>query len=688
MTGALAGTWRVDFAPLIPWEGLIALAVMLTILFILALIVYRRGAILRALCGALILLALANPSLLEEKREAVKDVAVLVIDDSESQRFGERRTRTDDAAQKLEAAFATLPDIELRTIHAPEPGMAARQTDLFAAVTRAYGDTPPARRAGVIMITDGQVHDVPTLTPDTGPMHALLSGDRDERDRQLVVTQAPSYGIVGQSVNVRFKIVDHGIRGAGPADIILRRDTGETETLRVTPGEEQEIALPLAHGGKNIFELESAPVDGELTPVNNRAAIVINGIRDRLRVLLVSGRPHAGGRTWRNLLTSDPAVDLVHFTILRDPEKLDMTPQKELSLIPFPFHELFEVKLNEFDLIIFDRYSLNKILPPYYFDNIARYIERGGALLEASGPEYAGTESLFETALGPILPGRPTGMVIERAYKPAVTDLGRRHPVTENLSGAGGNWGAWLRQVDLRPARDSDVVMTGSNGAPLLMLDRVGDGRIAQLASDQIWLWSRGYDGGGPQAELLRRLAHWLMKEPELEEEMMEMTADGSTLLVRRRSLSDDHDKVMLTHPDGRQEEITLSKSDDSPFLQARIEHAAAGVYAAQDGDLKTLAVVGDMNAPEFRDVLTTADKIMPVIRGTDGAVSWVADGVPALRHLPAERKMEGRGWIGLRKNNDYVVTGVNALPLLPAALMLLLLAGAALAAWLRESRS
>lgn len=681
------GHFRVDFAPMLPWEAVYGFAIIIALIFILSVFIYRRGVVLRFLAASLLLLALMNPSLLEEKREAVDDVAVLVIDQSASQQFGARSKRTTEAAEAFETSLKAMEGIDLRVVRAPESA-SARQTDLFDAATRAYGDTPAARRAGIILLTDGQVHDVPAHTDDLGPVHALLSGEREEQDRQIVVTQAPSYGIVGQPITVRFRVDDHGNLGTQQANIILRRQSGDAEMIPVTIGEEQQVTLPLDHGGKNIFELESAPVAGELTAANNKAAIVVNGIRDRLRVLLVSGRPHAGGRTWRNLLTSDPAVDLVHFTILRDPEKLDMTPQRELSLIPFPFHELFEVKLNEFDLIIFDRYSLNKILPPYYFENIAKYVDKGGALLEASGPEYAGTESLFETALGPILPGRPTGMVIERGYKPTVTELGQRHPVTENLAAAHGNWGGWLRQVDLRPAGKSDIVMAGANGAPLLMLGHVGEGRVAQLASDQIWLWSRGYQGGGPQAELLRRLAHWLMKEPELEEEMLEMTSDDDALLIRRRSLKDEDKTVTLIHPDGKREDVTLSRTADSPFAQARIEGAAPGVYAAADGDLKTLAVIGDLNAPEFRDVLTTPDKLNPVATQTGGAVKWLDDGLPEIRHLAGTRKMEGRGWIGLRQNNDYTVTGVNALPLMPAWLMLILLAGAALIAWWRESRA
>jgi hypothetical protein len=682
------GSWRVDLAPLIPVEAIAVLSGVSLLILVLSLFVYRRGTVWRTLCALLMIGALLNPSLIEEKREAVKDVAVMVIDQSPSQKFGNRREKTAAMQKALEETLKEQPDLDVRVVQAPEQSGANRQTDLFDAIRRAYADTPPSRRAGVIMLTDGQVHDVPSQTIDTGPIHVLLSGEKNEQDRQMIIVQAPTYGIVGQSVTVSFRVEDSGNFGSAYANVILRRDQGESEILSVPVGQDYEVSLPIDHGGKNIFEFESAPVPGELTEINNKAAIVINGVRDRLRVLLVSGQPHAGGRTWRNLLTSDPAVDLVHFTILRDPEKLDMTPQNELSLIPFPFHELFEVKLNEFDLIIFDRYSLNKILPPYYFENIARYIENGGALLEASGPEYASGTSLFETALGPILPGRPTGTVIERPYHPALTDLGRRHPVTEGLSTSEETWGNLLRQVDLRPAAQSDTLMTGSGGSPLLMLGHVGKGRIAQLASDQIWLWSRGYDGGGPQAELLRRLAHWLMKEPELEEEMLELVSDGNALLIRRRSLHDDGSVVTLTHPDGKREDITLSKTENSPFLQARVDVETPGVYGASDGDLKTLAVIGDLSAPEYKTILSSAEPTKSAVEQSGGSVRWMNDGAPEVRQVPEGRKFAGRGWIGLQKNNDYTVTGVNALPLMPLWLMLALLAGSTFWCWWRESRA
>ncbi len=130
-------------------------------------------------------------------------------------------------------------------------------------------------------------------------------------------------------------------------------------------------------------------------------------MRDKLRVLLVSGEPHAGERTWRNLLKSDASVDLVHFTILRPPEKQDGTPINELSLIAFPTRELFQQKIGEFQLIIFDRYARQGVLPIIYFDNITRYVRDGGAVLVAAGPDYASQTSLWRTPLDAILPAEP-----------------------------------------------------------------------------------------------------------------------------------------------------------------------------------------------------------------------------------------------------------------------------------------
>ena len=299
------------------------------------------------------------------------------------------------------------------------------------------------------------------------------------------------------------------------------------------------------------MELSAAPGPSELTLQNNRAVVSVSGVRDRLRVLLVSGQPHAGERVWRNLLKADPSVDLVHFTILRPPEKQDGTPINELSLIAFPARDLFNDKLSSFDLVIFDRYGEQGILPMIYFENIAQYVENGGALLVSSGPEFAGPTSIYRTPLASVLPAQPTGEIITQAFKPQVTQLGLAHPVTRDLAGSNGDnvaatWGRWFRLIGAMPV-SGQTVMSGPGNKPLLVLDQVKKGRVAEILSDQTWLWARGFEGGGPQAELLRRLAHWLMKEPELEAESLSAAVADGEIVVTRRTMAKtraagDHD--------------------------------------------------------------------------------------------------------------------------------------------------
>ena len=342
-----------------------------------------------------------------------------------------------------------------------------------------------------------------------------------------------------QEITLRVDDLPKGVSNE-PVDVTLRQDGEVKQRLSMQPGVARTVPFQLTRAGQTVLEVEAEAAPGEVTTQNNRQVFFVNGVRDRLRVLLVSGQPYPGLRVWRNLLKADPAVDLVHFTILRPPEKQDGTPIRELALIAFPSRELFEVKLNEFDLVIFDRYSRRGLLPLAYLDNVARYVEDGGALLEVAGPEFAQPLSLYRTPLARVLPARPSGVVYERGFTPQVTELGRRHPVTSGLleaaqpdsaDGASDKkttppWGRWFRQVDVE-VTGSQVLMSGASDRPLLVLDRVGKGRVAQLLSDHAWLWARGFEHGGPQGLLLRRLVHWLMQEPELEEEALSAEPSG-----------------------------------------------------------------------------------------------------------------------------------------------------------------
>ncbi len=689
-------THDILYAPLVPMPILIVLAVLMAIAVAVAVWRGLAGWWLRGLAAVAVLAALANPSLQSEDRDALADIVVAVVDRSASQRIADRPAQTDAALAALEAEIAQLPDTELRVVEladAPDNGGSLG----MAALSAALADVPRSRLAGVVFLSDGQLHDVAAAPDLPAPLHLLLSGEPDDWDRRLVVTNAPAYAILGEPVTLTLRLEDQGAVPDGLGDRAALRysvDGAEPREITVPVGRDLEVPVTLPHGGMNVIQFTVDAAPGELTDRNNSAVVRINGVRDRLRVLLVSGEPHAGERTWRNLLKSDSSVDLVHFTILRPPDKQDGVPVTELSLIAFPTRELFLEKIDEFDLIIFDRYKRRGILPGIYFDNIRQYVENGGAVLVAAGPDYASAASLYRSPLAAVLPGEPTSQVLETGYRPVITDLGRKHPVTAGLDDGYGadtpdappQWGRWFRLVDVTPAPDTDVVMTGADDRPLLLLDRVGEGRVALLASDHAWLWNRGFEGGGPQLELLRRLAHWMMKEPELEEEALIAEADGDRLTITRRTLGDGVEGFTVTAPDGT--ETTVAPTEVAPGrFEAVLDGLGIGLYRVTDGDRTTVAALGPSAPREFEQTIASGDAMAEVIAATGGGVRAMSEGAVDVRQVREGRPAAGRGWIGVTPRGAYQTASVTVTPLLPGWIWLLLAAGLTVGAWVWEGR-
>ncbi len=689
-----------DVAPILPLWLLAGLAALCALALLPAALRRARGVWWRAAAFALILGALAQPRIVEQTRETRPDIALLLVDRSDSTRVAANHAASIEAARRnIEARLGRMRDVELRVVEIPEGGN--QGTRAFAALERALADIPAARLAGVMLLSDGQVHDVPPdgiWAPGEGvPLHLLMPGRQGETDRRIRLIEAPGFGIVGRSAELRLIIEDLGVaRPEGMAQLTLRRDGTAPITEAVPIGREHRITLPIERAGPSVIDLVAETRPGEVSDVNNRVVVTLNGVRDRLRVLLVSGEPHAGQRTWRRLLKADPGVDLVHFTILRPPEKDDLTPLNELALIAFPVRELFQVKLREFDLVVFDRFANRGILPPIYMRNIAEYVRAGGALLVSVGPEFVGPTSLAATPLGAVLPARPLNpqqAIIEQAYRPRISGAGARHPVTEGMPGgntgmAEPSWGRWYRTIRAEP-RAGTILMEGAAGAPLLMLDRVGQGRVALMLSDHIWLWSRGHDGGGPQQELLRRTAHWLMREPELEEEDLTARIEAGRLSITRRSLdASAPPEVTITAPDGSTRRMPLSPGTGGRAT-AEASAEAPGLWQVSDGRRQAFAAAMPANPPEFNDLRSEPSRLLGMVHATGGAARWVGEGagVPEIRPVSAGRDAQGSGWIGLRKREDHSVTGIAALPLLPPWLMLPLLLGAAILAWRREAR-
>jgi hypothetical protein len=684
----------VAFAPLVPdyvvWVAF-GVAVLISILL---LVVRSRGAVVRALAMAMMVLALANPSFTREDREPIPSVAAVIIDKSPSQDFADRNAQTDAARTTIVERLKRIPGLEVRVA---EAGAADGETDgtrLFSALSSTLADVPPDRIAGAIMITDGRVHDIPADAAALGfaaPLHALITGRSDEIDRRVVLTQTPRFGIVGQSQTVGFRVEDQGA-GGGAVQVTIRRDGEMLEQRMVSVRTDISVKVPIPHAGANIVEVVAAPLANELTLVNNRAVVSIDGVRDKLRVLLVSGEPHAGERTWRNLLKSDASVDLVHFTILRPPEKQDGTPINELSLIAFPTRELFQQKISEFQLIIFDRYARQGVLPMIYFDNIAKYVQDGGAVMIAAGPDYASPTSIWRTPLDVILPAEPSGDMTDQSFQARLTDSGKRHPVTRALEGSDTEpprWSHWFRLVNTKRTTGT-TVMQGPDNKPLLVLAREGEGRVALLLSDHIWLWARGYEGGGPHLDLLRNLSHWLMKQPDLDEEALRLIVQGRDVTVQRQTMADSVGEITLTAPSGQSRKLALTQ--EQPGLwRSHLSANELGLWRATDGKLTALANVGPANPREFQEVTSSTQPLAALTGATGGDSRRLATGstlnVPRVLPVRTASTFKGDDWIGLRMRDVSVVRGIGVLPIFAGLIGLLLLVGSLAATWAREGR-
>ena len=686
--------WSLAFEPLLSWTWLAVVLVPIALLALAGLFFRQRGAWLRFAALVALAAALVNPVLLDEEREPLKSVVALIVDRSQSQDIGDRQAETSAALAGLQQRLARFPQFDVRVVEAGRADAADERTEtrLFGALESAFRDVPPSRVAGAVMVTDGQVHDVPSGAQNfQAPLHALITGDEDEKDRRIRFENAPRFGLVGKPLQMSYRVLSANGE-QGQVDVRVSINGQPVSTERAVIGQPMLLDIVVPNAGRNIVELSIDEADGEITDTNNRAIAILDGIRENLRVLLVSGEPHAGERTWRNLLKSDASVDLVHFTILRPPEKQDGTPINELSLIAFPTRELFVEKIDDFDLIIFDRYQHRDVLPILYYDYIAEYVEKGGALLIAAGPEYAGEQSIAKTPLMSALPAMPSGLVIDQAFYPRLTDLGQRHPVTRGLEGSASeppHWSRWFRLIGIdRP--EGEVVMKGPDDRPLLLLDRKGEGRVGMLLSDQGWLWARGFEGGGPHVQLYRRIAHWLMKEPDLEEERLVAGGRGMTLDVIRQTMQDDPGPATVISPSGKTMTLPLSSSQPGVFSGSK-EVDEIGLYQVGNGDLSALAHVGPVNAPEFADTISTEEVLRPPAEATGGSVRRIASltgvSLPGIVPVRGSANAAGNDWIGLKTTDDSVLKSVSRVPLFGGFFGLGLLLLALGSMWYREGR-
>lgn len=680
----MTGAWRIGFDPALPDVALYGLGALAILSF--AVYLWRRGGapILRAAGIAFVFLGLMQPQWVRETREPADDVALIVVDQSESLGLAGRREAARAAGEAVAQTLSQQPGLDVRV---RETRGGPDGTMITSVIEDALSDVSRDRIGGVVVVTDGQAADPPAdprRLAQLGPAHVLIVGDPQRRDRRLELISAPTFGIVGEPMRITGRVIDNV--GNAPVRVAISIDGQPAAAINARANQPFSVDVRLPRRGRNMVVVEAAAGAEEITLANNRQAFAANGVRDRLRVLLITGEPHQGARVWRNLLKSDPAVDLVHFSILRPPDKLDFTPIHELALIPFPTQELFERRLDEFDLIIFDRAPRRGILEAYYFASIARRVEQGGALLITAGEAEAGLDGLYRTALAPILPSQPNGEVIRQAYRPAPSALGRRHPVVRGLP-APERWGRWTRQIAAQ-ASGGQAVLQGAGGRPLLVLDRAGAGRVAQFWSDQPWLWARGYDGGGPHGELLRRLAHWLMQEPELEEERLTLEPGPIGLEIERSTLAAAADPVEIIAPSGQRTMVRLGETAPGLF-RAEAPAAEQGLYEARSGGLRAFAAVGPLNPREAAALAADPDILRPFANATGGSVFMTGeDGrrLPQIRRVDRGANASGADWIGIERNGAYIVRAARASPLGPGWVWAVIGVALLMLGWRRES--
>tara|TARA_B100001989_G_C24549693_1_gene473420 strand:- start:2753 stop:4630 length:1878 start_codon:yes stop_codon:yes gene_type:complete len=562
------------------------------------------------------------------------------------------------------------------------------QTKIITNVQKAFQKLEKNRVAGVIIVTDGIIHDLDKIEEDfiDIPIHFFLLGNKNERDRSIITENIPEYAVVGKPIDFMFKIIDENFQEEVSASFIL--DGMQILTKTFITNINHQIKLPINHAGENLLEIKINNHPNEITFANNYKVFKINGIHEKLRVMLISGEPNMGLRNWRNILNSDPSIELLHFTILRPPSKRDLTPVKELALIPFPSQELFSADISKFSLIILDQYTLQGILPKKYLDNIVDYVIGGGAILNISGQEYLSDRSLLNSSLVNILPTRPEEFFIG-PFLPSLTELGKRHPITNTLEKAfkENKWGKWFSFI--KANKISGQTLMSANKYPLLIINEVSQGRVAQILSDQSWVWNKDRENKGPLVELLRNTIHWLLKTPELQENYLNVIKNNNFITLNLNSLNEGDTSAIITSPSG-ENLFVLMKDNKNGSLFGKFESTEYGKFNIKVNDIEKDFFIGITDSKELEKVSSSSFLINSFFEKNKQylySITWLGDSIPKIVKVFNKNNIAGSNWVGLlekkvQKNDTFINKElINWSLIMPLLLLLLFMC------WYRENR-
>ncbi len=681
----------INFNLLLSKSALLIFFIVIIVVTLCGFYKKNSGAFLRLFVFLVLFLIASNPTGIKKEKTPVKDIVLVLSDYTNSQIITNKIEETKEALENIALKITNLKNIDLRKITITNENEFEDNlgTSVFNTLNNTINNLPAEQLSAIVIISDGQINDLDQykkLNFD-GPIHFLLTGKKNELDRSLLLKNVPQYALVGEEINFQVKVDD--LASKKQVKIKVTLDNEKLFTKNINVNEFIPISFKVPHAGENTIEVSVEKGSSELTLENNSKIIKINGIFDRLRVMLISGEPNMGLRSWRNILNSDPSIELIHFTILRPPNKRDLTPVRQLSLIPFPTKELFSASIDEFDLVIFDQYSLNGVLPKEYLENIVNYVYKGGAVLDASGPSYASKNSLSNSPLKEILPTKPTGEVINKEFFPTLSTLGVRHPVTSKLYLQKDNkrWGKWYSYIDTIKI-SGDTLLETDEGKPLLILNKLEKGRVAQLLSDSSWVWSRSIDNKGPQSKLLRRTIHWLLKEPELQENNIITKVKNGKIEIFKNTLIKGDVSAKVVKPDGKIQNIVI-KDNMNGQLSAVINANISGKYKIIIGEkIKTL-FVGNTNYEETNDVRSSDKLVSRIALESNGGVFWLNQGIPDIIRITNKSIIKaGVNWIGITSKNNFVNKKVSNYNVIPWYLLFFVLIFLIFFAWYRESKN
>jgi uncharacterized membrane protein len=427
-----------------------------------------------------------------------------------------------------------------------------RRTDLMAALRSVASGAGSGRRlAGVLLLTDGVDTEALAggMTAEArrelealgAPVHVFAAGgDADLKDLAITRVLADDFAFVRSAVEIEVVVQSRGYP-AQTVPVILRREgrVVSTQSTRLEPGQESRVTFRFTPDttGKFVYTVEVPVLEGEAVTSNNQRSFVLKVIRDRVRVLQVAGRPSWDQRFLRSLLKKDPNVDLISFFILRTPQNTQQVNNSELSLIPFPTHELFTQELGTFDLVVFQNFDYLPYGMAQYLGNVRRYVEEGGSFVMIGGEKsfsegrYQGTyiEDILPVELLPARSGTLDGEV----FQPRLTEHGRRHPITQ-VGPAGESLERVFERLPELPSmnrvrgvrRDAQVLLehpfrrNGAGNAPVVVVGESGRGRTMAVMTDGTWFWSFPAAGGEGDRRVYDRFwsnaLRWLVRDPDL----------------------------------------------------------------------------------------------------------------------------------------------------------------------------